>query len=321
MTTAVAERPKQPMTIRGYLNSPGMLAEIAKVLPSHCTPERMVRVALTAITKTPKLASCTQESFFECLLNLSQWGLEPDGRRAHLIPYGNKCQLVIDYKGYVELAYRSGMAKNIHASVVYEGDLFDYDRGKVRQHRPWQVRQDDGRPEDKGDVYAAYCIVEMGGGVEHHEVMWLDEIDGIRKRSKAGTSGPWVTDWNEMAKKTVFRRASKWIPMSAEIRDALDSDDDRFDGVQAVSQRAALTKAPAIDLGQIIEGDTPVDQTVPETPAEQFAACTTSAEVKELRERLGAAADSNEAAEEIDRLATDAEVRLKATKKQGELVK
>ena len=63
------------------------------------------------------------------------------------------------------------------------------------------------------------------------EVMTTEEVERIRARSKAGKEGPWVTDWNEMAKKTVFRRLSKWLPLSAEYRDAVDKDDDVLDAV------------------------------------------------------------------------------------------
>jgi recombination protein RecT len=51
------------------------------------------------------------------------------------------------------------------------------------------------------------------------------DVESIRSRSKAGKSGPWVTDWNEMAKKTVFRRASKWVPLSPEVRDQIERED------------------------------------------------------------------------------------------------
>ena len=100
------------LTIRDRLQSPALSTELARVLPTHVTPDRMVRVALTAMTRTPKLAQCDQASFFRCLLDLASLGLEPDGRRAHLIPFENKkrncveCQLIIDYKGLVELAGR-----------------------------------------------------------------------------------------------------------------------------------------------------------------------------------------------------------------------
>ena len=84
----VASNQKQ-LSIRDHLESPELLAEIEKALPSHMSAERMARVAITAMMRTPDLAKCTQASFFKCLLDLSSWGLEPDGRRAHLIPFRN----------------------------------------------------------------------------------------------------------------------------------------------------------------------------------------------------------------------------------------
>ena len=82
MSTAVTEAKQvesKEMTIRDRLRSQAMISELGKAMPKHCSPERMARVALTALTRTPKLAECTQASFFKCLLDLSAWGLEPDG--------------------------------------------------------------------------------------------------------------------------------------------------------------------------------------------------------------------------------------------------
>lgn len=225
---------KKTMTIRDHLQSPAIIEEIGKALPRHMKPERMARIAMTALTRTPMLSDCTQQSFFRCLLDLSQWGLEPDGRRAHLIPFRDnrsgtvECTLIIDYKGYVELAYRSGYVKNIHADVVREGDLFSYNLGIVERHTPWAFRNDADKPEKEGEIIAAYCIVQLKGEATKCEVLTRSEIDSIRSRSKAGRSGPWVTDYSEMAKKTAFRRVSKWLPLSAEVHDAFERDDDRL---------------------------------------------------------------------------------------------
>lgn len=225
MSTELKEQPAQTkqLTIKQHLMSDGLKAQIAAALPKHMSADRMARVALTTINKTPKLAQCTQESFFAALMTCSQLGLEPDGRLAHLIPYGTQCQLIIDYKGLVDLAYRSKEVLSIHADVIYEGDEFEYDLGQVKKHTPWNWRKD--KPASKGNLLGAYCIVKMQGA-EKHEVMSLDEIEAIKKRSKSSSSGPWVTDFNEMAKKTVFKRASKWIPLSPEVRDAAAADDD-----------------------------------------------------------------------------------------------
>jgi recombination protein RecT len=244
-TTAVANR---PATIRDELQGDAFKRAIGQVLPKHLTPDRMARVAIMAMTKNPKLAQCDRTSFFGAMMTLSQYGLEPDGRRAHLIPYGTTCQLVIDYKGLVELAMRSGLVSNIHADVVCENDEFSYKNGEVN-HEP-NLRK------ERGAVFAVYAIAKFKDGAEKSEVMSLSEVEAIRKRSKSGTSGPWVTDWNEMAKKTVFRRLSKWLPLSPEFRDAVDADTDDGTGFQldtstipdaAPVMTSAATTAPAAD--------------------------------------------------------------------------
>ena len=244
MSTAPITRPaqaesivgKRQLTIKDQLQNPNMIEQIQRALPSHMSAERMARIAMTALTRTPKLAECTQASFFKCLLDLSSWGLEPDGRHAHLIPYGNECTLILDFKGIVALAYRSGFVKNIHSDAVRLGDAFVYSLGKVTSHTPWAYRVDD-KPKECGEVIAAYCIVEMKDGATHCEVMTQAEVESIRSRSKAGRSGPWVTDWDQMARKTVFRRASKWLPLSAEIQEAFDRDHDKPEPLQPYSNK------------------------------------------------------------------------------------
>ena len=129
------------LTIRERLNGPEFRDEIAKILPKHITPERMARAATTALMRTPMLAECDQASFFQAMLLLSQYGLEPDGRNAHLIPFRNnkkqtvECQLIIDYKGMVELIERSALVSKIHADKVCENDVFEYDQGEIVQHK------------------------------------------------------------------------------------------------------------------------------------------------------------------------------------------
>lgn len=235
---ATAESTSRQLTIREQLRSPALLQQIAMVVPQHMKPERMVRVALTALTRSPDLANCDQSSFFRCLMDLSQWGLEPDGRHAHLIPFRNnkrgciECQLIIDYKGLVQLAYRSGFVRSVHADVVREGDRFAYNRGDVDVHTPWFLRTDAAKPQQSGEIIAAYCRVELKDGAVKCEAMSKADVDAIRARSRAGRSGPWVTDYSEMAKKTAFRRVSKWIPLSAEIVEAFERDDDRLEDMQ-----------------------------------------------------------------------------------------
>jgi recombination protein RecT len=217
--TEIATKTK-PRTLKGLLSEDNVKNQFALALPKHLSADRFARVAITALTRTPKLQDCTPESFMRCLLDLSALGIEPDGRRAHLIPYGKECTLILDYKGIAELVMRSGTVTSIHADKVCEQDQFVVNRGKIEQH----VVDYKGA---RGNAYAFYVIVTFKDGSEKCEVMTRDEVEGIRKRSRAGNSGPWVSDFDEMAKKTVFRRASKWLPLSPEIQDAIRTDEDR----------------------------------------------------------------------------------------------
>ena len=207
-------------TIREWLSGNKFREAVASSLPSHMTADRFVRVALTAMMKTPKLADCTQASIFKVMLDLSSIGLEPDGRRAHIIPYGNVATLIIDYKGLIELAKRSGEVVNWRAEIVCENDKFGWENGIVTHKIDWR------RP--RGKMEAVYSHVRNKDGIDDYEVMTIDQVEGIRKRSKAASSGPWVTDFNEMAKKTVMRRHSKRLTLSPEFVDALSKDGDTF---------------------------------------------------------------------------------------------
>jgi recombination protein RecT len=254
-TTAVATQEAAPVArkqdIRSMLEGDAFKSQIEKALPKHLTPDRFIRVALTAMTRTPLLKECDSASFFKALLDLSSLGLEPDGRRAHLIPFRNKdrgcveVQLIVDYKGLVELVMRSGTVSNIHADVVCENDEFEYNMGDISKHRI-----DFRRP--RGEVYAVYSVVTMKDGTRKCEVMSRSEVESVRSRSKAGKSGPWVTDWNEMSKKTVFRRLSKWLPLSSEYRDAIEMDDDRL----AELVREEIQKSPPVDLSKRLKATT-----------------------------------------------------------------
>jgi len=274
----VNSQPKKGL--RALLEGDAFKQAITSALPKHLPAERFIRVAITAMTRTPKLADCDQATFFNALLTLSQCGIEPDGRRAYLIPFENRkrgvteCQLIISYMGLLELAMRTGEISNVHADKVCENDLFEYDRGQIGRHAI-----DFKRP--RGKAYAYYALCRFKDGTEKAEVMTVDEVDAIRSRSRAGNSGPWVTDFDEMAKKTVFRRLSKWLPISSEYRDALEKDADQLPSMAgAVQEKPAQAKpvfsrpaSPALELEM---DDIPMD-----TPAAAPARATKPAAAAE----------------------------------------
>lgn len=239
------EHSQENEPIRKQLESPKFKTAIANVLPAHLTPDRFARIAVAALTRVPKLAQCDPNTILTCLMQLSQFGLEPDGRNAHLVPFWNtqrsvfECVLIVDYKGLVALALRSGRVSFIHADKVCENDGFEWNKGQV-------VRHEINFKEDRGKAYAYYSIVKMKDGTEMANAMTKAEVELIRNRSKSKNNGPWVTDFDEMAKKTVFRRLSKWIELSPEFRDALEADTDleelRFEQAKPVIERANVKR-------------------------------------------------------------------------------
>lgn len=237
--------------IRALIQSQAVKDQIAMVLPKHLTAERMARVACTAIVKTPKLAQCRPESLLQALMLCSQAGLEPDGRNAHLIPYGDQVQVIFDYKGLVALAERNGV-ECIYADRVCDADNFEawvQEGEKKLEHKVnWR--------KARGEAYAYYASCRRNNRLDY-EVMTREEIDAIRKRSKASNSGPWVTDYDEMAKKTVLRRMSKRWDLNPEAYEAINADDDTPKDIE----RASVTTKPLFtpQLAAPVEDNVPME--------------------------------------------------------------
>ena len=216
MSNEQVSKPMDKATqVRSLLSQDNVKLQIAKALPDICKPERFMRIAITAITKNPKLADCTQASLMGCLLDLAQLGIEADGRRAHLIPYKDTCTLIIDYKGLVELVKRGGDVVTIHADKVCKNDDFLVDMGEIKKHKI-----DYSMP--RGDAYAYYAYAKMKDGSMQTEVMTKAEVEKIRDSSRGKTQAPWTQHFDEMGKKTAFRRLSKWLPMLPEIAQTVE---------------------------------------------------------------------------------------------------
>lgn len=217
----IAEQKKQPpQTIQQWTKA--YSSQIAKALPSVLTPERFSRMVLTAITKTPKLASCKPESFIGSMLTAAQLGLEPNTPlgQAYLIPYGSECQFQIGYKGLIDLAYRSGEFQCIMSEIVYENDKFEFEYGLNANlvHKPCM-----GERGDMKWVYAMYKLKD--GGYSFVVKSINDVIAHGKKYSKTYNNGPWQTAFEEMAKKTVIKQLLKYAPLKSEFARGVAADE------------------------------------------------------------------------------------------------
>lgn len=200
---------------------------IAGALPQHLTAKRMTQVAFTCLRQVPALQDCTPESFVGAIIQCSEVGLEPGGALgfAWLIPYKNnkkgvkEVQFQIGYKGMIDLVRRSGQLSTIDAQIVYETDEFSYELGLHPdiKHKPGKART--------GEILYVYAVAVLKDGGRQFSVLSKSEVDKVRKGSKASTSGPWVTHYEEMAKKTALKRLCKLLPVSIEFQRAMGLDD------------------------------------------------------------------------------------------------
>lgn len=200
--------------------------KFASALPDVMTPERFARISANAVAGNPQLARCTQTSLIGALLCSASCGLEPNTAlgQAYIIPYGDKAQFQISYKGLIELAHRSGQLKDISAHVVYENDTFEYELGLEPKLKHIPAMKDRG---EAVWVYAVYHLVSGGYGFE---VMSVEDINRHRRQySKVKGQSPWDTSWEEMAKKTVLKKCLKYTPMSSEYARATSQDEHTAD--------------------------------------------------------------------------------------------
>ncbi len=223
-------------------------ASIAAVMPKHLTPERLLKIALSCTARTPTLLACTPSSLLLAVMQSAELGLEAGGLlgEAYLVPYKDEAKLIIGYRGLIKLARQSGQLSSLEAYVVRKQDTFAIEFGLEPRlvHMPYLQ----GVPKDE-DIVAVYAIARFKDGARQVDVMTRAEVDSIRDRSKAGKDGPWVTDFAEMAKKTVVKRLAKYLPLSPELVRAIEHE-------AAVDQNVA---SPVIDV-DIVQSE-PIAQT------------------------------------------------------------
>lgn len=247
-------------TMQAYIKR--MEGEIKKALPSVLTPERFTRIVLSALSTNPKLQETTPESFLGAMMTAAQLGMEPNTPlgQAYLLPYYNskkrclECQFQLGYKGLIDLAYRSGEVSTIQAHVVYEHDKFSYAYGLEPQLEHVPAMGDRGSPTH------VYAVFRTKDGGYSFGVMSIDDVRRHAQRySKSFENGPWQTNFEEMAKKTVLKRILKYAPLKSDFVRGVSQDgaihtelsDDMF------STPAAYIDVDAVEVdestGEVIE--------------------------------------------------------------------
>lgn len=199
-----------------------MSPQFKAALPAHVSVDKFVRVTLTAVQTNPQLLEADRRTLFAAATKAAQMGLLPDGREGAIVTFKNQAQWMPMVAGIMKLVRNSGEISTWSVQAVYENDNFDFCLGDEEHitHKPALA--------NRGKLIAVYSIVTMKDGEKSREVMSVEDVNQIRARSRSGQSGPWVSDFAEMAKKTVVRRHSKRLPLSTDIDGMIKEDDELF---------------------------------------------------------------------------------------------
>jgi recombination protein RecT len=239
-----------------------MAPELAKVLPDHVSPERFERITLTALQRAPDLLGCDRKSLFESVMQCAQDGLIPDGREAALTKFGNKVAYMPMVAGILKKVRQSGELSTITAHIIYKGDEFRYwidDEGEHLTHTPDLM-------SEQAEALGVYALARTKDGGVYIEVLRMSEVKKIRSVSRGANNGPWAQWFEQMAKKSAIRRLAKRLPMSTDVENVIQRDDQFYpyqekQVAQATSAISALTAADPepdaidTDTSEIIEAD------------------------------------------------------------------
>lgn len=278
----LAQPREDEITIRKIFENPKIVKKLQSTVPRHLNPERMLRVLSLAVQKTPQLAECDPMTLLGAMMVCASLGLEPNTPLGHayLIPFkrrekrgsawvdaGYDVNLIIGYKGYIDLARRSGSLVSLHADVVYGAagglppDEFSFEYGSKMHLRHRPIGDSEGRPP-----IWAYAHVSLTDG-QAFEVLPYERVLRIRDGSqgyraalsakrqygdeaKAWASAPWVAYEHEMASKTMIRRLSKMLPLSIEFANAAALDAMSETGEIDLTAFADGVDMTTIDVGE-----------------------------------------------------------------------
>lgn len=207
-------------------------AEIAKALPDYVGAERFFKLLVTELVRNPDIQKCTPSSVIESIYQCARLGLSPGPApigKIHLIRFGDQCTTIIDYKGLIDLAKRSGRCKDIRAYVVYKNEI---DSGKFvhkacNTPNPPTLYHEPIDFGDRGEPVGAYAIAYFDDRDPTWQIMSIQDIEKAKAMSRGSSSAksPWNSHWEEMAKKTVIRRLCKFLDLSDEMSDQLVRED------------------------------------------------------------------------------------------------
>jgi recombination protein RecT len=208
--------PQPPMVaMKQFFDRPDVSGKIKELLGKRSI--QFVTSALSAVNSNALLQKATPKSVYMAVMTAATLDLpiNPNLGFAYIVPYKGDAQFQMGYKGFIQLAQRSGQFKTISAAPIYDGQLVE--------ENPLTGFVFDFKAK-KSDVivgYAAYF--ELLNGFQKTYFMTKKQVEvHAKKYSKTFSNGPWASDFDGMAQKTVIKLLlSKFAPLSIEMQKAI----------------------------------------------------------------------------------------------------
>ena len=229
--------------------------QMSQVIPKHLTPERLIQIASTVLTRNPDLYKCDPASVVGAVMESSILGLDPTPEfgLCYFVPYNNKktnrleAQFQLGYRGMITLARRTGQISNIFAYVIHENDQWEIALGlhpEIKHVPSW---------DNPGKKVLVYAVVVFKDGSSQFEVMTRKQVMGIKERSPGASSAysPWninADSEEQMWRKSALKRLLKFVPLSSEYQTAIDAD-------STIIRPDSFTPGFGLDLGKVEKGE------------------------------------------------------------------
>lgn len=254
------------LTHKHFFNSPAVKQKFSEVLDGN--GQQFVASLLSIVTNNNLLAKATNESIMTAAMKAATLKLpiEPSLGMAYIVPYNrnekqgntwvkiNEAQFQMGYKGFIQLAQRSGQIRNINCDIVYKEEFLRYDKVYGTLHlKEEQV--------DSGEVEGYFASLELINGFRKM-IFWKKEkvIAHAQKYSKtydkqigdfkSGT--PWKTEFDAMAQKTLIKELlSKYAPLSTELQEAIMADNEDSN-VNEVKRAKDVTPPESDNLSDLL---------------------------------------------------------------------
>lgn len=260
-----------------------MMPQVKAAIPKHLTPERVIQMCITMVSQNPAIKNCTPGSILGWMMAASTLGFKPVPALGYCyaVPYKNtkkikdaagntreiqvtECQFQIGYKGFIDLARRSGQIETIYAYPVHDGDTFSFSLGLTPDLKHVPAPDGDNKP-----LTHAYAVVKYKDGGYNFIVLTKQEIERLRKRNpmqRGSIQGAWASDYDAMACAKALKQLHKWMPLSDEMMTAVQADENVIEEKHLTPDNTGIQFVSEIEDAEIIPEQPPASQTPPPAP-------------------------------------------------------